>query len=185
MDADPEGPFKLGRHEPGLGVVEHRFDDVFEVRAGALWVASAAGQIDLAIRVSRLFAAPLIVSYILLVPFAGYAEGRYQLTERFDHVSLELFLDRFREFFERDARHHLHVGDASGNSRLIYDQHNFISVIGPTDEVRVMLEREGFRSGEVALPVPHSHHHHSPLDKVGVKLLTEYEWTYGPLEESD
>lgn len=125
------------------------------------------------------------VIYVLLVPFGGYAEGRYEFTERFDHESLKVFLDRYREFFERDARHHLVVGNLDDTRKVVYDQHNFICVVRPTDQVFSLLEGEGFQAGSVALPIPHSHHHHAHFDAEGAGLLNSNAWTFSPLLDTD
>lgn len=181
--------FKLGRHESGLGVAEHRFDNVFEVDAcgepPSVAITASANQADLVLRISGMLSDVFRVIYVLLVPFGGYAEGRYEFTERFDHESLKVFLDRYREFFERDARHHLVVGNLDDTRKVVYDQHNFICVVRPTDQVFSLLEGEGFQAGSVALPIPHSHHHHAHFDAEGAGLLNSNAWTFSPLLDTD
>lgn len=181
--------FKLGRHESGVGVVEHRFPDVFERRtiAGreAVVLAPSVGQVELLRALIQNLPEPFSVTYALLVPFQGFGEGRYQLRSELDRAELDRFLNRFREFFESDARHHLLIGNSNGLPRLIYDQHNLIYCFEALERVVEIARERGLQAGHVEMPSPHSHHSHDELNAEGAGLLSEYRWTRGPLEDSD
>lgn len=168
--------FRLGRHEPGVGMAPHRFDNVFEWRESRCLVAPDGDQIPLLLALARRFSGPFRVVYDLLVSFGTKAEGRYELAESLDYVALEILLNRFRNFFESDARHHLFVGTLTDNFSVLYDQHNVFYVQGPKDVIEEALRNAGLKPGKVELPNPHTHHYHEILDPVGDELFASGDW---------
>lgn len=185
MPESSEVPFKLGRHEPGVGVSEHRYDNVYQRIPTGLLVAPEKGQVHLFLRLLQHLPGPFRLTYVLLVPFGPYAEGRYELQEVLDHEALELLLDRNRDFLERDARHHLVVGTIPPNISVRYDQHDYLRVDGPFPNLEGMLGEMGFTEGEIAMPIPHSHHHHPQFDADAEALLGTGHWIRSPLTEED
>lgn len=185
-----EEPFKIGTHVRGEGIVEFRYDNVFQRQTTAgperLIVAPESGHVDVLLRLTREMPTPYWVLYILLVPHtAEVRAGRYQLNLDFDEESLRRLLVNFREFFEGDARHHLWIGSRADQSLLVYDQHDVIYAYGPIDQFAAILRAQGLNEAEVNYPYPHTHHFRSSLDDYEIDLLREYDWNWYPLESED
>lgn len=181
--------YRLGRHQPGAGMVPHEFDDVYELRGDRYVAAPSANQVDLILRIFREVSGPFRVVYDLLVPFGDQAEGRYELSEPLDYVALKVFLDRFRDFFERDARHHVLVSTLTDTLSVIYDQHNVIYAQGPEKLLQNALHEHGLKRGKIEMPNPHTHHYHEVLDPIGDELFAYGNWvligeTEMPLENT-
>jgi hypothetical protein len=188
-DYRQSGDFKLGRHEPGIGMVEHRYDDVCERRTilgrEALVLAPATGHIDLLLRLARELKGPFRLTYVLLVPFGEFAEGRYEFEDLLDYEALERLLTLHRGFFEGDARHHLQIGTESDMPSLVYDQHDLIYAFGPVARWEQIAKEHGLRPGSPEMPIPHSHHTRREFDLEAESLLSSNRWRREPLGDSD
>ncbi|AIE88134.1 hypothetical protein [Fimbriimonas ginsengisoli] len=184
-DVAASADFKLGRHEPGAGMVAHRYANVYHREKGRLVIAPKRDQIGLFLALARQIDGPFRFVYVLLGPFGRYAEGRYELSVRLDHESLELLLDQFRLFFQGDARHHVFIGNDSPEPLLFYDQHDLIYAYGPAERYVPLLESQGLTPGVPEMPSPHSHHIRPEFDVVAEELLSGRDWKTGPLLESD
>ena len=136
---------------------------------------------------SELMTPPFWVLYVLLVPRTRvHSPGRYQNPQPLTRKQLAAFLDRFRNYFEHDARHDVWVSEADGSSLLVYDQHNIIYAYGPLREYEQKLREKGLeQSQEVALPAPHSHHYNPEYDVEEAALVNYFRWRISPLQEED
>ena len=191
--ADPkklisEEPFKIGTHLRGQGIVEFRYDDVFEPQLDRdpqrLLIAPEHRHVDLIQRLIREIPPPYSVLYILVAPHSGAREGRYMLTEQTEDHLNELLIAN-REYLEGDARHHLWLGSETDGSLLVYDQHNVIYAYGQLDQYSAILKAQGLHAGRVQFPYPHTHHFRSSLNHYEADLLAAHDWQWNPLEEED
>jgi hypothetical protein len=191
--ADPEKliseePFKIGTHSRGEGIVEFRYDDVFEPQLERepqrLLIAPGGRHVDLLMRLSREMPPPYSILYILVAPRSGARAGRYMLGGQSDSTLNEL-LETNREYLEGDARHHIWIGSESDGSLLVYDQHNVIYAYGQIDQFSAILRACGMHAGRVQFPYPHTHHFRSTLDHFEADLLRRYPWQWNLLEEED
>lgn len=187
-DADAKLNFKLGRHEPGVGMVEHRYDDVFcrGRREGreVLVVGPRTGHIQLLLEL-LVGDGPYQLVYVLLAALDGYPEGRYELDRTLRREQLTGLLNRYRAFFEGDARHHLLVSSSEGSPLAAYDQHNLLYFYSPSPEIEQRLRERGLTDGVPEMPTPHSHHIREEFDPVARELLGTGDWRRTPLREMD
>ncbi len=171
--------FKLGTHRAGVGIVEYRYPDVWELNGEKIVAAPSSQHVAMLERLSTALPDPVTIRYRLLEPAEGYAEGDYVLEVSLSRSELVDLLREFRGLFEQDARHCLILESSSG-ARLQYDEHNVVICEGPLDAYRQILAEAGLREGSVVMPFPHSHHVHPELDSELGRLLTTGRWHRDP-----
>jgi hypothetical protein len=185
----PAKKFKLGRHEGGQGIVEHRHGNLAHptTRKGkAVWlIAPSDGHLDLLLTVAAKFASPLRFRYVLLVAMDGWKEGRYTHRQLLSHQNLSELLLPYADFLEQDARHHIIVESDSGSDGIIYDQHNFLYLYGDGNSPVNQELVSRFKEGHAEMPSPHSHHYHEEFDMDLMGLLGADVWDYSELTEED
>lgn len=185
----PAKKFKLGRHEGGQGIVEHRHGNLAQptTRKGrAVWLfAPSDRHLDLLLSVGATFAPPLRFRYVLLVALDRWKEGRYTHRQLLSLQSLSELLLPYADFLEQDARHHIIVETESGSDGIIYDQHNFLYVYGDGDSLANKELISRFKEGHAEMPSPHSHHYHEEFDRGLLDLLGADVWDYSELTEED
>jgi hypothetical protein len=183
-----ETPFRLGTHRRGQGIVEYRYSDTFELQESGererLLIAPFDRQVGLILRLMREMSGPFSVLYMLLAPHGSAMPGRYTASGR-SHEAVQGLLETFRDYLEGDARHNLWIGSEADGSLLAYDQHNVIYAYGHIEQFASILLAQGLRQASVEFPYPHTHHFRSAFDADEDRLLAEFEWEYGPLEEED
>jgi hypothetical protein len=131
---------------------------------------------------------PLWILYVLIVPRGEGQAGRYQSAEFFTRSDIAVFLDRFRNYFESDARHHLWLKSEDGPELLVYDSHGLIFAYGPVDGWADELLQMGWKEveeGSIILPNPHQHHYHEIFDDDARQVLSSMKWVHSPLREQD
>jgi hypothetical protein len=174
--------FKLGRHEAGTGLREHRHANVFERRDDGngpyLCIGAEDHHCEVMLLLAREVATPYALSYDLLAAREPYPEGRYDLTWPLDLDGLTHFFREHAEFFEHDARHNLRLQGANGSGLLIYDQHDLILASGPIDAFVLRLTEAGLSYGSAELPIPHSHHIRPEFDGHLHRLLASRDWKF-------
>jgi hypothetical protein len=186
---DTSGLFKLGVGEAGAEpfAASHAFRLEDEAHGPPRLVAAPdRDHVGLLIDLSRTLPAPFHVIYVALATRGLRPTGRYQSSQPLSRGELEAFLARFREFLERDGRHHLWVGSAAEPSTVVYDQHQLLLLLGRLDEYQPVLRAAGMGEGPVP-PIPEPHHHlvHEAFDAVENDLLGSRAWTWNPLEFDD
>ena len=177
MDAAKSGtrPYRLGAFLDGVGWVEHEYGRVWQREQESLVAAPDYGHVDLLLRLTAELEAPFRILYVRLVPRDnGPDEGRFELSPLLSHDDLETFLRRYRQLFEEDGRQDLVI--ASANGKIVYDQHNVLTLTGPLERFEAILKDAGVREGEVNFPSPHSHHYHDEHDTLLDDMLERYDW---------
>ena len=151
-----------------------------------LVIGPSANHIEVLTELAAVFQQPWFILYVLLVPRQGNHEpGRYQSGPFETHSDFADFLQKFRDFFEDDGRHHIWVGTTTGNGLLVYDQHNVIFGYGPLDRFKRILAARGFRESDFWFPSPHSHAFQPKYDVDEERLMSAIEWKYFPLQPGD
>jgi len=152
-----------------------------------LKIAPKTGHVTLIRELCELMNPPFWILYVLLLSRSRiHSPGRYQNPQPLTRKQLAAFLDRFRNYFERDARHDFWVSEADGSSLLVYDRHNVIYAYGPLQQYEQMLRAKGFeQTQEVLFPAPHSHHYNSEYDGEEDALVDYFQWKQSPLQEDD
>lgn len=189
----------IGQHESlyKVGYVEpvpraFRFENVYarEIRAGVqlLCLGPSGNQVDLLKNLLERMPEPLWILYILVVPRGEGDAGRYQSASSFLRSDIGAFLDRFRNYFESDARHNLWLKSEEGPALLVLDSHGLIYCYGPVDAWADDLGQVGWRevpAGTILLPDPHQHRYHEIFDDDARSVLETMEWIHSPLREQD
>jgi hypothetical protein len=181
--------FKLGTFLPSGEEVEHRYPDCWDVQKTTgpdrLVIAPATGQVALLLELIRGLPEPLGLLYVLTVPRGGHLPGRYESPYPTDRAETSGFLKKYRDYLERDGRHHLWVTSLSGDGMLVYDNHNLIYAYGPLSEFEVSLETRGLARGPVKIPAPHTHKYNEPFDVAERDVMEYWPWERYPLESDD
>lgn len=181
--------FKLG--EPvGAEVRPVAYDRVWveEQTTGPARMRIAATQdgVSLLLALAKCWSGPLGMLYVLMVPRRGMRQpGRYQSPTPLSMGQVQGFLTRFREFIERDGRHHVWVASLDGRGTLVLDKHGWIWAYGDLDGYRAILRDAGYIEGELILPVPHVHHYHERYDLDEEAVFQYWEWKQFPLAPDD
>jgi len=184
MDAAKSGtkPYRLGAFVDGVGWVEHEYGRVWERQPDRLAAAPDTGHIGLILALSDELQEPFQVRYELLVPRdEAEDEGSFELDSPMSRADLQAFLRRYRQLFEEDGRHHLHITAPADGGEIVYDQHNVLYLSGPLDRFEAVLRDAGLQAGTLRFPSPHSHHYHQELDAMLDDMLEHYAWTTGPI----
>lgn len=183
--------FKFGtvRDEQDTNAQRFSFPNLWDIEKTSeparLIIAPESGHIDLIIELSRALPEPFGILYVLVVPRGGNEEGRYQSDAPAGRPAMEPFLSEFRDFFEKDARHHIWIFSLPGRAMLVYDNHNVIYAYGELEKFKEVLDAKGFTQGGVNLPVPHVHLYNPTFDSEETRILSSAGWKKFPLLESD
>jgi hypothetical protein len=186
--AGPAGLFKLGVGADGSEpfAASHAFRVEPEGHGPARVVAAPdREQVGLLIELSRTLPGPFHVVYVALATRGLRPTGRYQSQRPLPRRELETFLDRHREFLERDGRHHLWIGSAEEPSTLVYDQHQLLQLYGRLEAFAAVLRGAGMDEGPVFTPEPHRHLVHEAFDATENDLFASMAWGWNPLEPED
>jgi hypothetical protein len=151
-----------------------------------LVVGPNGGHIDLIIALIEKMHGPFGILYVLTVPRCDHQQGRYQSESPCEKWQLLSFLEDFRDYFEKDGRHHLWIFGLGDKSQLVYDNHNVIYAYGPLESFERVLVEAGLEPGEVPRPAPHVHVYSEAFDKDEDRILSQHHWKWFPLvEETD
>jgi hypothetical protein len=182
--------YKVGYVKPEAR--EFRFSNVFarQDRTGTplLSVATSGSQVELLKKLLERMPDPFWMLYLLRVSRGEAAPGRYESANNFLRTDIEVFLERFRNYLEGDARHNLWIKSVDGPALLVLDEHNLIYCYGPVSDWATELQdmgRNEVPGGSMILPNPHEHNYHAILDDEAQGILDSLEWIHGPLQEQD
>jgi hypothetical protein len=151
-----------------------------------LVIAPSANQISLMLDLLRDMTEPYGSLYVLVVPRTEAEAGRYQAEDFKPRNETESFLNRFKEFFENDGRHHIWIASPPGPDTLVYDRHSVIFVYGRVPECeRVVLAHGLSRVEEIKFPSPHAHRYNEAFDGDEKDLLCDWPWLRSPLRGND
>jgi len=180
LTMETEERFKLGRHEPGHGVVEHRYPNTFDFNFGGMVFAPAEGQVEWLLRLANTLGGPFSLTYILLAPLDGFPEGAYKWPGRLDSHELEGWLRLHADLLERDARQDVIIESIPSRVTLKFGEHN--TILASTRSLEPVALEHGLSRGAAAMPIPHTHHRHEAFDAQVRELLDERDWEYAPLD---
>lgn len=187
-EATVEPQFKLGRHQPGGGIVEHRHPHVFHAEPGPsgtrFVIAPEDHVVELLISLVEALPGPYELFYELIDPFDEFLPGVYHWPGALSREEIGARLKGHQAFLEGDARHNVRI-EATGSGSLIYDQHNFLYAIGDIERIGPVLANAGLKPGVATLPSPHSHHVRSEFGDAARIWLRLAEWVYFPFTEEE
>ena len=169
--------------------VEHSHPPVFRMPApGANSQRVVAGvpksDPDIFLRLSGCLKEPLFLLYVLHTCRGEADLGRYQSPE-LSFQDVQSFVDEFRPFLSADGRFDLWVYSPEQKATIVWDRHNLIHAYGPLDCYASELRALGFKSGDPAIPAPHTHHYRHEFDTLAKKVVSRFNWVYSPLRPED
>ena len=182
-------PYKFGTVRDN-NHVPFTYPDIYAIEKTTgperLAIAPSTNQVEILIELARQLPEPFGILYVLLIPRgSGSTAGRYQNPAPSSRQEMESFLDRFRDYFESDGRHHIWVMSLPVSATLVYDNHNVIYAYGPRDQFKRVLTPRGFAEEKVRFPVPHVHNYNEEYDSEEREIMTYWNWKYFPLAEYD
>lgn len=179
-------PYKIAAIDEKGVTSEYRYPDIYHIQdisgVQRLIIGPSEGHVDLMLEMSDLLEGPFKVLYVLVDPI-GIKEddtGRFELDGEMPREEMRAFFERFRDFFESDARHHIWI--AAKNGSIIYDQHNILYAYGPILDFEQILLARGLTPGDVEFPYPHMHAFHQEMNPQLEDLLKDYNWRWFPLD---
>ncbi|MBL8876535.1 MAG: hypothetical protein JNM86_12135 [Phycisphaerae bacterium] len=98
---------------------------------------------------------------------------------------IDEFLREFGEFFDRDARHCVWIGQPNKSGLIVWDSHQWVYGYGPLEKMQRAAEARGLVSGRAEIPVPHKHNFHAIFDDAEEEVLSRFEWLRTPLLDGD
>lgn len=156
--------------------------------AQRITIAPKSDQIELALEIVMGFELPFKIVYMLFRPGnVSVAPGRYMCPDHLEYKDVELFCNKFSEYFETDGRHHLwilSVNDKGIKQFLIYDNHGLLHVYDDVARIKAILDEKKFKEEEITVPVPEPHIHLSSSDNNVFEraLLGYWNWTHLPFK---
>jgi hypothetical protein len=178
--------YKIGTADESGGMREFHYPDHFSLQEISgmkrLVVGPSTDHVGLILEFSDFLSEPFRILYVLVEPVGVKEEdmGRFELENQLSREDMRAFFERFRDFFEADARHHVWLASPTGT--IVYDQHNVLYAYGPVLDFEKVLLARGLTPGDVAFPFPHLHRFHPDMDPMLNQLLQEYEWRWYPLD---
>jgi hypothetical protein len=127
---------------------------------------------------------PYYVLYVLHTPRGEGEPGRYQ-SPLVTADNVHAFLNRFSTFLTVDARYDLWAYSPTDKGTVVWERHNLVYAYGPLEQYSSALESLGFEPGTPGIPSPHQHHYRGEFDSDAKALLSDFEWTYTPLQPED
>lgn len=127
---------------------------------------------------------PILLLYVLHTTRGEGRVGRYQsgdLTREEAHR----FLDRFKDYFQADARFDLWLHFPNNQATIVWDRHNLLYLYGPIDQLEHRLVCLGFQSGDPNANFIHTHYYRSEFDPDARELLGYFDWNYSKLRPED
>lgn len=180
--------YKFGKIENGLDM-EYRYANLWDIEQtrgpSRLLLAPVADQVSLVSDLLNDLPEPFGILYVLLLSRRGHEPGRYQSPYPTDTSETRRFLEEYREFLERDARHHLRVMSLAAEGTIVYDNHNVIYAYGSLQKFEQVAHKHALKRGDVRFPVPHTHKYNAAYDDEEDKILSHWSWKMFPLQESD
>ena len=174
-----------GEWQPHVYPVEFRHETT-DADSGRLCITCSTGQVGLLLSLSATFAEPLFALFVLALSRCDENHcARYQ-SPKLTRPQVVEFLERFKDFFERDGRHRLWIHAPLSEATLVYDNHNVIYAYGPLAEFRSILQANGYHEVDhVAVLGPHGHCYHAEFDPAERAVIAAFDWSRSPLKEQD
>lgn len=186
------GKYTYGIINENEEIVTHENDDTWCIKgdstAQRITVAPREDQIELGLEIVKGFELPIKIVYLLFRPgSASVVPGRYLCPDPLNYEEVEIFCNKFREYFQTDGRHHLWILSANEKGIkqiLIFDNHGLLHVFDDFAKIKNILEIKNFREEEIIVPVPEPHIHFSSSDNNVFEraLLGYWNWTHLPFK---
>lgn len=189
MNKKPPRLPKFNILAPDGNAIKYNYGKIYRIEqtteSDRLVAAADEDQTNLLLKLAETLNPPYYILYVLLTSRLGNQRGRYQspLFETID--DLRYFLNKYADFFETDARHHLWIGTLDNSGLLVYDQHNVIYAYGNSENYVHTLSNEGFHEQDFHFPTNHCHYYHPENDKFEEAILKEIDWQIFALAEND
>lgn len=162
---------------------------------GVFWKEQTTGPLRLAcapsgscVRLVRALAStldgPLLLLFVLRVSRRGRTPGRYQ-SPLLSNQEVDEFLVEFGEFFDRDARQCLWIGQPNKPGLIVWDSHQWLYGYGPLERMLEIAKSFDLTEGRAELPVPHCHNYHLVFDDLEEEVLDRFAWVRTPLLDGD
>ncbi len=165
--------------------IEFEYGKIYEQFDSSIKIAASKNQVQLLSDLLNDLEPPFYILYVLVVSRTGQEIGRYQ-SPTFETINeLTEFLNKYRDYIETDARHHIWIGTVENNGLLVYDQHNVIFAYGNIEKYRNRLIKNKYKEQNFVFPTPHGHSFHEENDEYEKSILTEFEWEIFPLQKND
>jgi hypothetical protein len=181
--------FKISTFQ-GTAEVEVSYENVYEVQENQTLSRVAIGpkaeQVSLLLEIAESWAGPFGVLYVLVVPRRDqHRPGRYQIPEPCVFSELGTFAKTFKDYFERDGRHHLWIMDLPSRSQLVYDRHGIVYAYGDVKRYCQFLDEKGFARQKIDVPCPHGHHYNAAMDHFEDEIMRYWQWKWSPLRKEN
>lgn len=179
--------FKFGCYKNNK-LQEHYYSDIYNAEQKSSYERIIIGlernQIDIVLDLAAVLNGPLYILYILHTPSTDNEPGRYQ-SKALAYDGVRTLLNRFKKFFENDARHDIWIHSSETNTTIVYDRHNLIYLYGFSDEHVFIIEKKGLHKESFITPCHHVHRYNSEYDIFESQLINEYQWIRTSLHEED
>jgi hypothetical protein len=127
---------------------------------------------------------PILVLYVLHTTRGEGPVGRYQAGELTREETCR-FLDRFKPYFQADARFDLWLHFPNSHATIVWDRHNLLYLYGPIEHFKHVLTGLGFEPGEPNVNFHHVHYYRAEFDHDARELLGYFDWTWSQLRPED
>jgi hypothetical protein len=139
---------------------------------------------DILVDFFKSISGPYFVLYVLHTSRGEGDNGRYQ-SPALTAQDLDDFLSKYIDYLTLDSRFDLWVHSPNTGATFVYDRHSILYCYGPEEPYQKVLERYSFSEGKPTLDFPHVHYYHSELDLMAKNILSEYDWSWAPLQAQD
>ena len=148
-------------------------------------VAPQDNKIGFMLDILKNFEPPYWCLYVLLVSRVDNKPGRYQCPYPMPYNEIYDFGIKYKDYFEKDGRHHLWIGSAKTKQLAVYDRHNVIYIYDDILKTSQYLKDKGLTEESIQFPAPHTHMYNVENDKFEIDIMNHWEWKIFPLEEQD
>lgn len=175
--------YKLGAWDPVQGWIPVTYNNCFQKQSISgvhrILIATSGSSTHLVTDLLQFYPGPYRLVYLLVTPPEGFEPMKYEV-EGLDADAIVDLFDKFRQFLESDARHHLWI-HSQGGGTIICDEHDWIYAYGNQEAVEAYLADHAFVEEMPAIPFPHLHNESNSNDPVMRDLLNHFDWTAHPV----
>ncbi len=176
---------QLGAHLTSEDSHPHyRYPNVYELQPDRILATVSAGHVDLVLKLVSNLPPPYEILYALLAADED-SEGRYVWPSKLDFGAVSRFMNRYRDFFEQDARHDVWIRSEANEAQVVYDHHNVLYLYGERELFEGILVAEGLTPGSCEIPYPHFHNFKKEFDGDQDEILATPGIVKFPLTEQD
>lgn len=176
------GVYKIKRWQ-GIRLVPQPAEKSYFLKPSAgeqlLIISPVQEPLELMLSCALNLSGPFSVFFILNKARSGKnLSGTYQ-SPQLNFRQVEEFCLSFKEFFERDSRHHLCLSSATDKCILLLDSHNLVCAGGRIPYFISLLNKSGFSHRHFPFPRLHIHCSDSKYDEQERQVLDYFQWKRG------